>query len=198
MPGGFTLMEMLVALALFSVVVTIGSDLYLTFQRAARRTEALRAVLSDVRFVTERLTREAREGAIDYDAYAGGLTGPQSALHLRNAANQAVSFRLSDDCRANAARECIALQVDGGGLESLLSRGVRVRDLRFFIRPADNPFEFVPQPRSPDDLRAGQYASDLQPRVTVSLEVDNNFPENHREYIRYGVQTTISSRVYRR
>ena len=187
--AGFTLMEMLVALALFSVVVTIGSDLYLTFQKTTRRTEAIQEVLTDSRFIVERMVREIREGTIDYPAYENGISGTESALYLRNSAGERILFA-HYDCDRDGARECIALRINGGQSEALTSRRVRVQNVAFLITPAEDPFEF--------EAGSGQYASDIQPRVTLVVSIDNNLPSDNREYVQYAIQTTASSRVYRR
>lgn len=180
---GFTLMETLVALTLFSVVITIGTDLFFTFQRVGKRTEALETLVASARFITERFASEVRAGTIDYTRYAVPISGQQTALYLRDAGGAPVDFVYDED------GDTLSLTIPTGS-ESLVSSGVRLRDAAFYITPSDDPFRF--------DLILGDFNADIQPRVTVFLSFDNNLAQNDTNYTRYDVQTTITSRTYRR
>lgn len=175
---GFTLMEMLVALGLFAVVVTIATDLFLTFQRLSRKTESLDQLVANARLITERIVREVKEGTIDYDQYAStSLALPQNRLDLRNTSNTEVDFVHRDE------------QLFFNG-EPLTSAAVRVQVAQFTIVPAADPFSF--------NEESGIFASNTQPRVTILLTLNNGRDPGDRDYTRYDVQTTISSRVYAR
>ncbi len=192
---GFTLMETLVALGLFAVVVTIATDLFLAFQRVNRKTEGLEALVRNGRFTTERISREVREGMIDYGRYVGSdLSSPrnQAALYLQTSGHDAIAFRFTDCSPEVTGSDCI--QLNGPtGTERLTDAAVRVRDARFYIFPFQDPFTFVSS-----GAGAGSYPSDEQPRVTVFLSFDNGRQESAPDYVRYDVQTTISSRAYAR
>ena len=180
---GFTLMEVLVALALFSVVVTVSTNLFLSFQRTSRKTESLEQLTASARFIMEKIAREVREGTVDYQAYVAPLATPlnqnstQDVLYLRNSADELISFVYAGN----------TITLNG---EELTGASVRVRTAQFTVIPSDNPFQF-------NEL-SGTFAADAQPRVTIFISLDNNKPEDDRDYTKYDVQTTISSRVYRR
>lgn len=194
---GFTLVEVLVALSLFAVVVTIATDLFLSFQRTSRKTQNLELVVTNARLVTERIARELRDGSLVYAQYANvDLAQAQSELYIRS--NAAVESRiyLADDsggvanvCPDGQSKPCLALSI-AGVTESLTGAGVRVRDARFFIAPTEDPFEFV--------SATGTFRANAQPRVTMYLSFDNTKDPADPNYARYDVQTTISSRIYRR
>lgn len=193
---GFTLIETLVALTLFSVIVTIGTDLFLAFQKTSRRTETIQALASDARFIIERVAREVREGMIDYPAYdlVGAINSDAALiqLNLRNAADETLQFSLSKDesiCAQTVNPGCILL-TSGSSSERLNAAAVYVRDAKFFIAPTQDPFRF--------DLATGTYLANIQPRVTILLSLTNGHLEGERDYMRYDVQTTLTSRVYRR
>ncbi|MDO8462875.1 MAG: type II secretion system protein [bacterium] len=69
----FTLIEMLVAIAVFAIVVGLTSDLFLTATRQQRRTTARAALEEDARFVIETIVREVREGTLDRSVTDAGI-----------------------------------------------------------------------------------------------------------------------------
>lgn len=198
---GFTLVEVLVALSLFAVVVTIATDLFLSFQRTSRKTQNLEMVVTNARLVTERIVRELREGSFAYATFMqnnpnADLAQAQTELYIRsNAAVESHIYRADDSggvenvCPDTQSKPCMTLAV-GSATESLTGAGVRVRDARFFIAPTKDPFEFVGA--------TGTFLANAQPRVTMYLSFENTKDPADPNYARYDVQTTISSRIYRR
>ena len=187
---GFTLMEMLVALGLFAVVVTVATDLFLTFQRVSRKTESLEAMVANARLTVERIAAGVREGHIDYARYADlTSTSSERVLYLTNANQESLTFSYANCTSGSEAPDCIQLN----GSESLTAANLGVRNAQFVIYPLQDPTHFV----TGDGVdRRGQYAADAQPRVTILLSLDNRQSPEDRNYVRYDVQTTISSRAY--
>lgn len=183
---GFTLVEMLLALAIFSVVVTVAADLFLAFQKTSRKTENLETVVANTRLVVERIASAVRSGSIDYATYTdlGGVDSEATngQLYLLDSSDRKMSFTYTDDT--------IVLTLFNGNSEALTGDAIRVLDAQFFVLPIQDPFAF--------NTTTGHYLSDNQPRVKISLSLDNNLAENNPDYTRYDVQTTISSRVYKR
>lgn len=187
--SGFTLMEMLVALGLFSVVIVIATDVFFTFQKISRKTENLQKLTTDARFIAETIARYARENSINYDA--GPFSLPQSALALISRTQVPLAIQAAD-CRDNAEAvfRCVTLTRGDSLPERLSSQEIWVRTLQFYIVPAENPAAF--------DLESGAYRTDVQPRVTIVISLANSADENAPNYTRYDVQTTIASRIYTR
>ncbi|MDO8425626.1 MAG: prepilin-type N-terminal cleavage/methylation domain-containing protein [bacterium] len=99
--AGFTLMEMLVAIAVFSITIGVTSDLFLTATRQQRRTTVRSALESDARFVLETITREVREGRIDR-----AVTDALAIIHFDDTQTR---FRMSTtDCVGDSG-SCIAI-----------------------------------------------------------------------------------------
>lgn len=67
--SGFTLPEILIAVSIFSVVVTLASSLYIQSFREARRANMQNQIYEDARFIMARIGDEIRSGMIDYDEY---------------------------------------------------------------------------------------------------------------------------------
>jgi len=60
--GGFTLIEMIVALGVFMMVMTIISSAFLNIMNIQQKTEAFRKVNDNLNFAMEAMMREIREG----------------------------------------------------------------------------------------------------------------------------------------
>ncbi|MDO8505008.1 MAG: type II secretion system protein [bacterium] len=189
---GFTLMEMLVALSLFSVVVVIATDLFSTFQKISRKTESLQQLTSDARFITETVARYVRENRIDYGAYSSPLSGAQNTLHLiPSAQTPTITVGVADDCwDGKKTFRCVQVTQGNSIPERFSGADIWVRSLQFYITPAENPFAF--------DLESGDYLSNAQPRVTVFLSLANSKDDTAQNYTKYEVQTTITNRIYTR
>jgi prepilin-type N-terminal cleavage/methylation domain-containing protein len=66
---GFTLIEVLLASAIFSVVALIGALIFTDVARIQRKIYLESALYEDGRFLMERIARAIRQNAVDYDEY---------------------------------------------------------------------------------------------------------------------------------
>jgi prepilin-type N-terminal cleavage/methylation domain-containing protein len=188
---GFTLIEMMVVLAIFSIATVVIIDIFMTASRAQRRTLAIQKIQSDARYSMEAVAREIRMDSIDYDwsGYVGGITTPEDALALRDADGNSIIFKNdSENCPAGTTN-CLAVSLNGGlDWASITSKGINVEDLKFYIDPLFDPFK----------MKADYtYASDQQPRVTIVL-VTKGVGGRPDEQKTVYLQTTVSNRIYRR
>lgn len=85
--GGFTVVELLVAITLFIVVVSIATGTFIQALRTQRSTVSLLAVNSNISLALEQISREIRTGRSF--SVSGG------ALNFTNAKNQSVFYRLN-------------------------------------------------------------------------------------------------------
>ncbi|MDE2312090.1 MAG: type II secretion system protein [Patescibacteria group bacterium] len=76
---GFTLMEILVAAAIFGTVVSALSAMFNYTLKINRRSQALRQATQDMRDFVEFLAKEVRNGRIDYAMVDSGSTAGQVA-----------------------------------------------------------------------------------------------------------------------
>lgn len=189
--NGFTLIEMLVVLAIFSVTTTVIVDIFMIAGKAQKRTLTVQKIQSDARYSLEAIVREARMDMIDYNYYGGMISeNPVTVLALRDQDDNQIIFKKSNENCPTGTDQCLVVSIDGGGnWASITSRGVRVVSLNFYISPTVDPFKL-----NVDD---GTYASDLQPRVTVALSVEG-VGVRPEEQTTVNLQTTVSNRMYRR
>lgn len=67
--GGFTLVEIVLALFLFGVVASIAMNLFIEVSIANQRVVLQRELMEDSRFTLERVVGEIRKGTVDYAEY---------------------------------------------------------------------------------------------------------------------------------
>lgn len=65
----FTLIEMVVSLTVFTVIVTIGANVYVTAARGQKRANLEASIYNESRAIIDKLSREIRHKTIDYDEY---------------------------------------------------------------------------------------------------------------------------------
>jgi len=159
--------------------------------KAQRWTLAIEKIQSDARYSLEAISREIKMDMIDYSwvGYAGGITLPEDALALRDADNNSIIFKRSEDNCPVGTMKCLTVSLDGGATwASITSKGNNVEDLKFYIDPAVDPFLMNP---------GHTYDSDNQPRVTIVLATKGIGGRTEEQQTIY-LQTTVSGRIYRR
>ncbi|MBU0648701.1 prepilin-type N-terminal cleavage/methylation domain-containing protein [Patescibacteria group bacterium] len=186
---GFTLIEMLVVLAVFSTFLIVAMDLFLTINRVQRRTEVSERVLSENRFIMETMAQLARTGRIDYEAYpdpTNPIANPTDELIVRQGDEQVRLKQQTSFCPSSQSAPCATISRDGGATwASITPRGMRVTNLKFIVTPQLNPFYF-------DGV---DYLAQDQPQVTIIFGLAST-REISGQDIEVNNQTTISMREY--
>jgi len=249
-------MEILVVLAIFSLLDLVIVDVYLLAIRAQRQTSFRQKTLSNIRYTMEVIAQQVRTSEVDYthsydEDGDSGIAGPEKSLALKDPDGNKIVYRFN-----NLTKE---IQVESGGQIYPLtnSNELEVVGLDFYINPPRDPFleercnrnsgldnPFVCQdsaikcsicPDEPqdctlcsvnpddlncvqedlaqgfcecdsdDDCRTGYCDSDeglclpanQQPRVTVALAFTSKGIKAEQQKTVF-LQTTVSSRVYRR
>lgn len=66
---GFTILELMISLVILTMLALFGGRLYLNYTNVARDLKAANLVYEEARFLMERIVREVRQNAIDYEQY---------------------------------------------------------------------------------------------------------------------------------
>ncbi len=144
---GFTVIEMIVAVGLFSVVVSIAAGGFINALRAQRQAAGLIAANSNVSLAIEQIAREIRTG-VSFCAEIGSCI-TRNEIAFRNGYGEDVVYRLEDGA--------IKRGIVGGDFEIITAANVRVHDLVFILNGTD-----------PVD--------GLQPRITMVVKVSSREP----------------------
>jgi type II secretory pathway pseudopilin PulG len=152
---GFTLVEMLVASAVFIVIVTTVTAIFvlgINLQRRATRGVTLQ---QEAQMVMSSMSKKIRKSLIDYDysGYEGNLTEPEDELALRD---PKIIYRLNN--------KILEQSTDEINWAAVTSAKVEVKRLNFYIYPLEDPFD----PLNPQNI---------QPRVTIVMKLASDDQE---------------------
>lgn len=145
---GFSLIEMLVSIALFAVVVTTGVGTLLTMINANARAQSIQIATNNLYFAVDVIARQLRVGSSYYcgnniNAITSGANLASGSRDCNNAGNTAVAFtdtRTGD--RYGFALEAggtkIMRKINNGPWEPLTSDVVRITELDFVVTGSGN------------------------------------------------------------
>jgi prepilin-type N-terminal cleavage/methylation domain-containing protein len=168
---GFTLVEMIVSLALFSVVATVSLGALIKIVSANKKAQTLHATITNLNFALETMSREMRVGT-KYDCYdfsdpvGPELRNPPYSCTLVN--NQQIAFESSRElpygattCHPIIAYRFVNAGSGAGTIEKaeqescgevlydeqfvpLISlEDVTITDVRLSVTPDDYPLAFI-------------------------------------------------------
>ncbi|HBV33678.1 TPA: hypothetical protein DIC39_00445 [Patescibacteria group bacterium] len=183
---GFTLMEVLVVMFIFTLASLLIAEIFVNVQRAQQNTRDAQIAYTDARYLLEVLSREIRASTIAYGEYPSSTPeSVETVLHLTSGEGKVLSFR--HDTAACPGVPCVTIERDLGGESVISSPNLSVDKLEFYITPLADPF--------PDTVTVG--TPDIQPQVTIVLKTSSlniKIQEQKPIYL----QTTVASRVYKR
>lgn len=132
--GGFTLVEMIVAVSVFVVVMVSGIGALVSMTEANRKAQALRTVMDNLNFALENMTRSMRVG-VDY--HCGAVGDLQSPRDCAIDGDSFIAFTDSDGDR-------LIYRLNNGRIEKSENLGltylgitapeITIEDLRFFVQ----------------------------------------------------------------
>jgi len=195
--AGFTLVEMIVAICIFTIFISMLAGTYLYIARAQRETAEARKVYSGLRDTVEEISKDIKLSSIYYDCYSGTVAGVAECSTYYDLTQDTVLTSLAlikdgdleifvlDDGAVGMIEyeESAGLWVPKAGYESGLiyisSENFNVDTLYFGVFPADDPSDNY------DDLSV-QY----QPYVTLYISVSSDGGTE------LDLQTSVSVRNY--
>ncbi len=170
--SGFTLIEIMVALTIFSVVMVISMGSILAVFDANKKSQSLRAVMDNLNFTMEGMTRTIRFGTNYHCGSAGDTSSPvdcpsgDTYLTVKAADTSKVTYKLVNGR--------IIRSINGGSDYFLTSPDVTIQNLSFRV--------FGSQPYSS--------GTDLfQPQVIIVL---SGYAGNLNSQSSFFLQTTVS------
>ena len=139
MKKGFTLIEMMTAVSVFLVVMTISMGAILGIFDANRKSESAKTVMDNLNFAVETMSREIRFGKNYHCGSGGNISSPQDCLV---SGQSFISFLSSDGIqtvyRLNGTT--IEKSVDGGNTYiAVTAPEIKINSLTFFVVGSNPP-----------------------------------------------------------
>lgn len=189
--GGFTMIELLVVLLLFSIgSITIAAT-YVNLTRLHRRAANAETLGEELRYMTELIVRATRNYRVSYAV--NPVPYQRTTIDLLNAANNQVSFAWAASSNVvcdglNTTVGCMTMYVQGvtPSYVPLSGKNIDILNFRVYTTPTADPFT---------PISLGVYANNRQPVVTYFIRARYNAPDA-REQAVLTVQTSVESRVY--
>ena len=187
--AGFTLVEMLVAMAIFVIVVAIISGLFVHAIQGQRRNLAYQELLDQTSYVMERMSRSIRMAMKD-DIEIWGYPVPPPPNCIPDIApyERGMNYGIVGNCLVfrNYKNECQQFcRVDDGGRFKLVEI-IDGTSADLTSTSSLNVGLLLPHPWI--ELTGEGQGDDIQPLVNIRLQIDG------REQTRIQIQTSISQR----
>ena len=184
--NGFTLVEVLVSTAIFSIVMVVALGALLSLSESDRRAETFSTAMNNVSFALESMTRTIRTGATYHCGAAAPLTSPSDcaatpgdtfAFKDANGVTTVYRWSTAGQC-GTVSNRCIMRSTDGGTTYmTLTAPDVSIDNLGFYVVGSTSG--------SPDNT---------QPRVTVVLV--GHVASSAKTQTNFNIQTTVTQRLY--
>lgn len=202
---GFTLVELLVAITMFMIFITSISSAYLDIARSQREANAVRAIYSEIRYIFDLISSEARSKTIDYgcpgDSGCSDLNGLPVSSYLALVDGDGMSrtvFLIEEDFSEEKkklyyykekkdANSLVWNRAEGfeGGYQEIDLKNIKIENFVFEKSPLVDPFD-------PENIGCG--AVQFQPAVSLYTTISS--VNEQAKNFKIDLQTTISSRVY--
>jgi prepilin-type N-terminal cleavage/methylation domain-containing protein len=196
MKKGFTLIELMVSVAIFTIVATISLGALLAMAQADTKSENISSVVNNLNAALESMTRNIRTG---YDYHCGSFSGGDclsgdSYFKFTGPSGVDIIYKFDNSSACNqttAVKGCILRSVNGGTFlpitppEVIIVEPVTsVAGLKFFLRGS--------APYIPTSI--GGSSDMIQPNVIISVIGYIDLPNEQRSEFR--IQTSATQRLY--
>ena len=132
-PHGFTVVELLVATAVFVIVVTAVVQLLFMFLRGPLQQIRQKQLEEQLTYATSEISHYIRQSKIDYTSVTGAP--PYATLNLTMADDTAISFALSGTT---------ITFTQAGTTANLTGSKVQIQSLQFYLYPGTDPTVTTP------------------------------------------------------
>jgi len=183
---GFTLVEMLVSVAIFAVVMTVALGSLLAMSESDRKAQTLKSVINNLNFSLDSMSRAIRTGttySCDIAQWAPGVSRdcastPANSFAFRaaDATGSTVGYCLSGGAiRRSATTGSLSTTCSSSAYSDITSTEVEITTLSFYVTGA-------------------AAVGGIQPKVTILLSGYVTVAGSQRS--EFNLQTTVTQRLY--
>lgn len=148
-PKGFTLIEMLVSVAIFAVVMVIALGALLAISESDRKAQTLKSIINNLNFALDSMSRSVRTGLNYHCGSAGTLSDPddcistpETSFAFQAADGATVRYCRGNGTLCNASGTAILRSVstvNSGAFAPITSSEVQISRLLFYVIGAEGP-----------------------------------------------------------
>ena len=177
---GFTLVEMIVAIALFSVVMVMGMGSLLNVLTASKQNQAIQTAVNNLGLAMEMMSREIRTGYNYHCGTSGSITDTQDCMDGENY----IAFEpyYGDPSNSN---DQVVFKIENNRIQKSIDSGSHFASLTANELVIDNGSYFVVVGSDPDDTD--------QPKVIIAIS--GAVASNAKVSSPFNLQTTVSQRL---
>jgi len=135
---GFTLTELLVAASLFVIVLTFGTNIYLSITNVQKSNYSMQKILNDSRFLLDMIANDIQSNYIDYQTIAPiyPTASPEYKLHLKMSNGSYVTYSTESGALKRKENENPEVKIS--------SDYINITKLDFYIYPLQQNETEVP------------------------------------------------------
>jgi len=172
---GFLLVEMIISVAIFTVVMTAGLGSLLSLIDANKRSQSFKIVVNNLNLAMETMAREIRTGhTYNCGSVSGGdCSGGDDIIYFTSSSGASVSYRLADGSVERG------YDSGGGVISSESFKKITADDLIL------NNMAFY--------VVGSSVGDSLQPKVVISVTAYTG--ERVKDFAEFELQTTVSQRL---
>lgn len=183
-PRGFTLIEILVSVAIFTTVMVIALGALLAMSESDRKAQTLKSVINNLSFSLDAISRSMRTG-VNYhcDVAQTPVTSPRDCDQASSGATS-IAFLSVDSqtiryCRGNGntcdpSGTAVLVSKNGAAYAPLTASEVTITNLQFYVTGAES--------------------ATLQPHVVILLS--GRVPVSASQTSSFDLQTSVTQRLY--
>ncbi len=153
--SGFTLIELMIVTAVFSLVALVATTVITRIQTTQRQILGKQRVVADGRYVLETVARAVRQQLINYPYYgSAGPAGSQTVLALKDSTNVETCYRYNGAATPPSIEIMSGAGVTnctGGIWTDITPADLVIDDFHVYLSPGSDPFQ--PVPRQSTDCR---------------------------------------------
>jgi len=177
---GFTLIEILIAFAIFAIIMVMAVGSFISLLEANYKAQALKTVVNNLHFALENMSRNIRTGSTYHCGSGGDLSAPRDCA---DTPESTFVFVARDGSRVayrrNGNTNAIERSIASSPYTPLTASDVQVETLHFYVDGADPSNE----PGSNEE----------QPRVLI---VAKGWMKGKSKVVsRFDIQTLVSQRL---
>ena len=181
---GFTLIEILVSVAIFTTVMVISLGALLSMAESDRKAQTLKSVINNLNFALDAVSRSMRTG-VNYhcDVTVSPVTAPRdcdqsssgaTSIAFLSADNQTIRYCRGNGSTCSTSGTAVLVSKGSAAYAPLTASEVTITNLQFYVTGAEG--------------------AQLQPHVVILLS--GTVPVSASQTSTFDLQTSVTQRLY--